>query len=127
MKFYGALSEFFKRKTRNSSDQNDASENVRSEAVQKVAANSSVVRFEDCERINRERFAAVENSRLSSTNQYYAALSGEILSKMSLDDLLIWKNMSQRTFWHLAWEFLSAGYRLHCNCFSPMNLLWVIR
>lgn len=79
MKFYVTLSEFFKRKTK--TDQNDGSENVRKEAVTQVAANSSVVRFEDCERINRERFAVVNNSRLSSTNQYYAALSGEILSK----------------------------------------------
>lgn len=81
MKFYVSLSEFFKRKTKNNSEQSEGNENVRREAAMKVASNSSVVRFEDCERINRERFAAVENSRLSSTNQYYAALSGEILSK----------------------------------------------
>lgn len=79
MKFYVSISEFFKRKTRNSSVESNASENISSEAaMKKVAANSSVVRFEDCVRINRERFVAVENSRLSSTNQFYAALSGEI-------------------------------------------------
>jgi hypothetical protein len=83
MKFYAQLSEFFKRKTR-SADENDSTQNVDREVAKKVASNSSVVRFEDCERINRERFATVENSRLSSTNQYYAALSGEILSKKKM-------------------------------------------
>lgn len=75
MKFYG-LFKFFKNRSGNK-DKNDVQENVGStSSLSKVAANSSVVRFEDCERINRERFA-IENSRLSSTNQYYAVLSGK--------------------------------------------------
>lgn len=35
-----------------------------------------VVRFEDCERINRERFNSTSTTRISSINQIYAALSG---------------------------------------------------
>ena len=35
-----------------------------------------VVRFEDCERINRERFSTKETAKINAKNQVYAALSG---------------------------------------------------
>lgn len=35
------------------------------------------VRFEDCERINRERFQSNEMTELNMRNQYFAALAGK--------------------------------------------------
>lgn len=80
MKFYTiSLLQFFKRKNK-SGEQASSNANVSNEKeMKKVAANRSVVRFEDCERINRENFAVVdESTRLNSNNQYYATLSGDL-------------------------------------------------
>lgn len=39
-----------------------------------------VVKFEDCERINRERFKIEQAARINASNQVYAAISGNLLS-----------------------------------------------
>ena len=41
-----------------------------------IQFHGKVVRFEDCERINRERFSTKETTKINANNQVYAALSG---------------------------------------------------
>lgn len=41
-----------------------------------IQFHGKVVRFEDCERINRERFNTKETTKIKAINQVYAALSG---------------------------------------------------
>lgn len=79
MKFYTiSLLQFFKRKNKGGEQASSNASVSNATEMKKVAANRSVVRFEDCERINRERFAVADGStQLNSNNQYYATLSGE--------------------------------------------------
>lgn len=86
MKFHSIsqLLQFFNRQR--NIEESRSNENIDKVEGKTVAANQSVVRFEDCERINRERFAIIENrARIKTNNQYYAALSG--LKKKSFNDL----------------------------------------
>ncbi|KAL7032244.1 hypothetical protein ACKWTF_007259 [Chironomus riparius] len=52
-----------------------------------------VVRFEDCERINRERFSTKETTKINAKNQVYAALSVNILA-MSVGASIGWVSPS---------------------------------
>jgi len=48
----------------------------KSDNVENKQVHQKAIRFEDCERINRERFSDNQNVEINATNQVFAALSG---------------------------------------------------